>query len=418
MEGAVARHCLRQFIVKVHGRCDLACDYCYVYNSPDQGWRRRPRAMDLATLRWIGKRIAEHAAGHGLDAVEVTLHGGEPLLLGRERLLGMVSELRRLTAGTCELAIGLQTNGVRLDEGFADALVRANVRIGISLDGGREANDRHRLGHDGASSYERVAAAVSRMTQPERRGCFAGILATIDPANDPARLYHDLADLRPGRIDLLLPHATWESPPAAALPGRTPYGDWLIRFFDTWYDAPPVIGVRLFEEIMNALLGGASLSETVGLSAPQSIVIETDGSYEHLDTLKIAYDGAAATGCTVVQHSIDDALRSPALAAAPYGLAGLSQTCRECPIVTACGGGQYPHRYRATNGFDNPSVYCHDLGVLINHIDARLRADLARRGLDGPDRSLDDIGRPPENPPYAGSVRRPVDAAARRAAYR
>ena len=29
----------RQFIVKIHSRCDLACDHCYVYATPDQRWR-------------------------------------------------------------------------------------------------------------------------------------------------------------------------------------------------------------------------------------------------------------------------------------------------------------------------------------------------------------------------------------------
>ena len=31
----------QQFIVKVHGRCDLACSYCYVYASPDRSFQQR-----------------------------------------------------------------------------------------------------------------------------------------------------------------------------------------------------------------------------------------------------------------------------------------------------------------------------------------------------------------------------------------
>jgi uncharacterized protein len=37
-------------------------------------------------------------------------------------------------------------------------------------------------------------------------------------------------------------------------------------------------------------------------------------------------------------------------------------------VVTSCGGGLYAHRYRADNGFDNPSAYCPDLLKLITHI--------------------------------------------------
>jgi len=30
---------LREFIAKVHSRCDLARDYCYIYEMADQSWR-------------------------------------------------------------------------------------------------------------------------------------------------------------------------------------------------------------------------------------------------------------------------------------------------------------------------------------------------------------------------------------------
>src|SRR5262249_37802451 len=48
--------------------------------------------------------------------------------------------------------------------------------------------------------------------------------------------------------------------------------------------------------------------------------------------------------------------------------AGLSQTCRQCPVVSSCGGGLYAHRYRSGTGFANPAVYCADLLKLITHI--------------------------------------------------
>ena len=53
-------------------------------------------------------------------------------------------------------------------------------------------------------------------------------------------------------------------------------------------------------------------------------------------------------------------------------MAGLCQTCQECPVVSSCGGGLYTHRYRAGSGFDNPSVYCADLLKLITHIGSHL----------------------------------------------
>ena len=74
---------LSQFVLKVHSRCDLACDHCYVYEAADQSWRGRPMVISDSVVSQAAQRIGEHAGAHGLPAVQVVLHGGEPLLAGR-----------------------------------------------------------------------------------------------------------------------------------------------------------------------------------------------------------------------------------------------------------------------------------------------------------------------------------------------
>jgi uncharacterized protein len=334
--------------------------------------------MSQETVRATARRIASHAINNHLRRITVTLHGGEPLLAGHSQLRQIVHELRAATDGMTKLDINLQTNGVLLDHECATFLLDEQIRVGISLDGGRLANDRHRRFPHGGSSYERVSAAVELMSSARFRPIFAGILATIDPRNDPVALFRDLESMNPGRLDLLLPHATWDNPPPLAQIGRTVYGDWLITLFNTWYDAPPVIGVRLFQEIMHALLGGVSTSEAVGLTPPESIFIETDGTYELSDALKVTYPGAAAIGRNVFEHSIDAALEYSNKVSHEAEREHLSESCLSCPILIACGGGLHPHRYRSTNGFRNPSVYCHDLSALITHISQRITNDLKR----------------------------------------
>jgi uncharacterized protein len=177
-----------------------------------------------------------------------------------------------------------------------------------------------------------------------------------------------------------LPHGTWAAPPPGRDPGlaSTPYAKWLITIFEHWYPQPHT-RIRLFEEIMQLLLGGASDSEIVGLAPARMVVIETDGSVEQEDTLKIAFDGAPATGLHLDRDPLDAALLLPQIAARQIGARALSEQCRTCPVSAVCGGGLYSHRYREGTGFANPSVYCPDLIALISHIRDRLRADLAAR---------------------------------------
>jgi hypothetical protein len=70
----------RQFVLKIHSRCDLACDHCYVYEHADQSWRGRPLVIAQETVAAAGAAIATHARDHQLSEVRVILHGGEPLL--------------------------------------------------------------------------------------------------------------------------------------------------------------------------------------------------------------------------------------------------------------------------------------------------------------------------------------------------
>lgn len=369
----------RTFVLKVHGRCNLRCDYCYVYTMADQGWRSRPRAMSRAVIDQTAFRIAEHAAAHRIREIGIVLHGGEPLLAGPDVLAYSVAAIRRAVGAGTRLTFDIQTNGLLLDTEFLELFEDLGIRVGLSLDGDRDMNDRHRRGPDGAGSYAAATAAATRLRR--HPGLFSGFLGVIDVRNDPVRAYESLLPFVPPAVDFLLPHGNWSAPPPRRpATGRTaPYGDWLAAVFDRWYRAPEKeTSVRLFEEIMNLVLGGSSATEAVGAAPLATAVVETDGSVRHSDMLTAAYPAAGGTGRSVATDPFDSVLAVPAVAARQRGLRGLAATCRDCPVVRICGGGLYEHRYKAGTGFDNPSVYCPDLYRLIGHVQDRMAADLAR----------------------------------------
>jgi uncharacterized protein len=361
----------REFVLKVHQRCNLACDYCYVYELADQSWRDRPAAMSPQIWRAAARRVAAHADRHGLAEVTAVLHGGEPLLAGRDRLVELIGDFRAVVPS---ITFSTQTNGVLLDAPMLAALADQGVAIGVSLDGTAASHDRHRRHRNGRGSHAAAARALALLNEPRYRSSYAGLLCTVDPQSDPVQVYEELLSYAPPVIDLLLPHANWAMPP------KQPYADWLIAVFDRWYGAPRrETGIRLFEEIINLVLGGASRSDQVGLSPVAVAVIESDGAIEQVDSLKSAYPGAAATGLNVLANDFDAALRHPGVTARQAGRAALAQSCLACPVHEICGAGHYAHRYRPGGGFRNPSVYCTDLRRLIDHIGARVAADLTRR---------------------------------------
>ena len=290
----------------------------------------------------------------------------------RPRLRRIALELRSALPRACRLDLRIHTNGVLLDEQFCELFAEHGVKVGVSVDGDRAANDRHRRYADGRSSYDKVIQAISLLRDGRFRSLYAGLLCTIDVANDPLAVYDSLMDLRPPRIDFLLPHATWDHPPSRRAGADSEYADWLIAIFDRWLAQGSPVRIRTFDSIMSTLRGGPSYTEALGLEPAPLAVIETDGSYEQVDSLKAAYDGAPETGMNVFDHSIDAVARHPGILARQQGIAALSAACQECPVVSSCGGGLYTHRYRARSGFDNPSVYCADLLALISHVDNHL----------------------------------------------
>lgn len=364
----------RQFIVKLNGRCNLACTYCYVYEMADASWRSKPRIISVETLDRTARRIAEHATAHQLADVEVVLHGGEPLLCGVSFIDDAVSRLRGALPAAIGLSVRLQTNGTLLTTAVLDTLLTRGVKVGVSFDGTARSHDARRVHEDGRGSHDEVTGALRLLTTKPYVHVFSGILCTIDVTADPVRTYEALAAFSPPRIDFLLPHANWQTRPTAG------HGQWLAAAFDRWYDGAET-RVRLFEEIIRLLLGGHSTSEMIGLSPVALIVIDTDGSVEQVDTLKSAFPGAPATGMSVFTHSFDDVLALPSIAARQIGTKALADCCLACPVHRVCGGGYFPHRYRPGSGFRNPSVYCADLRYLISHIGRRIRADLMERRL-------------------------------------
>ncbi|MCO1594849.1 FxsB family radical SAM/SPASM domain protein [Micromonospora sp. RHAY321] len=370
---------VRQLVLKVHSRCNLACDYCYVYRHADQGWRDRPRVIAPATVDRVADRLAAHVARHGTDRVRVVLHGGEPLLAGAAVLDRTVRTLRTAMPTGATLDVAMQTNGVLLDEAMLALCHTHGIDIGVSLDGDRTANDRYRRHADGRGSFTEVAAALRLLARPEHRARYAGLLCTVDLANDPVVVYRSLREFDPPLLDLLLPHGNWTAPPPGRRPGdpATPYADWLIAVFDTWYrETPRRTGIRLFESLIALLLGGRSGTQALGATDPDIMTIETDGTIEGTDTLKTTTASVMRTGLDVFRHTFDEALGHPSLAGRPTGIAALAPACRTCPVVGACGGGLYAHRFRDGAGFAHPSVYCADLFRLIRHVQSVVAADV------------------------------------------
>ncbi|MGH9278976.1 MAG: cyclophane-forming radical SAM/SPASM peptide maturase YhhB [Acidimicrobiales bacterium] len=361
------------FLVKVASRCNLACDYCYVYEHADQSWKDQPAVMSVETVRRLAERLAEYTASERISRLLVIFHGGEPLIAGAERLTSAARVIRQAMPAGTAVDFSLQTNGLLADRRVLDLLASEGIGVSLSLDGPRWVHDAHRLTPHGRSSFEATMAALEVLeARPDQ---FTGVISVIDTAIEPDELFAFFSKRRIPQLDLLLPDAHHLRPP----PGRDSdpdlYERWLVRAFDVWFDRYPELPVRTFDTVLGAVVGLPGGTDAFGPGDVSLLTIETDGTYHDLDVLKITEHGATALGGGVADTEIRVVATSQRLAAhrSLLRVEGLSATCQACPEVGVCAGGSVPHRF-GTGGFDHPTVYCGEMLALIRHARRRLWA--------------------------------------------
>ena len=197
---------LQTFILKVASRCNIDCDYCYVFNLRSQAWRGLPARMSVEAATATAGRIGEYALTHELDVVHVVIHGGEPLLVSTGHLDGILRTLRTRIPSRTRVSFEIQTNATRITPAWLDLFEQFSVTVGVSIDGPPIANDRHRRSLLGRSTAEEAVRGIDLLRT--RPSLFAGILAVVDLANDPGEVYDYLASFEPPVIDFNLPHHT------------------------------------------------------------------------------------------------------------------------------------------------------------------------------------------------------------------
>jgi len=327
------------------------------------------------------KGIRMYCSERDLQQVEIIFHGGEPLLAGKSFFREFVSRANeQLLPDICP-AYNMQTNGTLLDQNWLDLLRELNIGFGISLDGPEELNDENRVDHRGRGSYARVRRAIDLILADSRiGGLFGGLLTVVNLDTDPVAIYDLYRGMGIRSVDFLLPDGHYDSlPPRLELSGEgTPYADWLIRLFDIWFaDNDPSFRIRIFENVIGLVFGMTAATDGMGGGTNGIIVIESDGTIEPVDVLKICGDRFTKTDFNVVTSAIKDAYQSDLIRIYQAGRYSLCGKCRECPVQAVCGGGYLPHRYSAVNGFQNPSVYCRDLMKLIMHIQKKVVSTLS-----------------------------------------
>ncbi|HEV7381003.1 MAG TPA: radical SAM protein [Dyadobacter sp.] len=353
---------LKGLILKVCSRCNLDCTYCYMYSQGDMSFLKQPKFISSDVIDQLCRRLTDYFTRNRPESFELILHGGEPTLLGTGAFDQLLTRISSETNSLVKLNYAVQSNGILLNDDWIKVFRKHQVGLGISVDGPKHVNDLHRKDHKGNGSFD---AVMKGLAVCNRHHYPFGLLGVQNPQTAPDELYAFSKKAGATNIDFLFPHHHHDKKPQ-----QTGYADWWISLFDIWFydndDSKP--NIRFLTQVIVNCLGLGQGFDMLGQQTNDYLVVETDGSIETVDAMKICGDGFTKENYHLQTHNFEQAMQSPLMHIYHNGHHNLSALCQNCPMVSVCGGGFLPHRFSRELQFDNPSVYCSDLKRIIHYI--------------------------------------------------
>lgn len=235
--------------------CNADCSYCFQ--------KHHGQIIDISTVEIILQKVVSNNYKKGIppknNILEVTWHGGEPLLAGVEFYRKVVEIEARLSEVVFDNRI--QTNGTLMTEEFARFFAENGFNVGFSLDGPEDLHNLHRRFRGvskgtfaatmrGIEQYRRYAmpdripviAVITRTSigrEPDINAFFKGLGAEVQL---------DIYDIK--CLDMQ-PSARNHPDVFNLAPTSAEAGQFLINLFDLWfYDQTQKVN---FSDLRNAV---------------------------------------------------------------------------------------------------------------------------------------------------------------------
>jgi len=184
---------LNTMVLNVTNQCNLACTYCYEYGED--------KIVDTEHGKQ-SKFMAEKTALESVDflmresgrVAHLTFFGGETLL-NFPVLKSTIAYARRRAAETGkEIDFSLTTNATLLKPEIIEFLAENRVGVTISIDGPREMQDKFRVFHNGAGSYDVVAPKIKELLRVHRSRPIGARVTLTSDTLDITRIYRHLTE--------------------------------------------------------------------------------------------------------------------------------------------------------------------------------------------------------------------------------
>jgi len=366
--------------------CNLDCTYCYYLEKENlyAGGGRDFRMADDVLETYIRQYIQSQP----VQQVSFAWQGGEPTLLGVDYFRKLV-QIQKKYANGKQIANAFQTNGVLLNDAWAEFFLENQFLIGISIDGPRELHDAYRVDKGGQPTFDRVMRGIETL---QRNKVDFNTLTTVHRANadSPLEVYRFLRDNGSGYMQFIpiverIAHQVTDeglrliSPDFAGAAKVAPwsveprqFGRFLCAIFDEWVRRD--VGrtfVQLFDVSLETWSGMEASLCIFRKQCGAALAIEHSGDLYSCDHFvypenrlgNIMESAMAALAGSEQQQKFGEAKEST-----------LPRYCRECDVRFACNGECPKHRFLTTpDGEPGLNYLCAGYKMFFHHVDPAMR---------------------------------------------
>ena len=244
---------LNSVLVKPAGPdCNLNCTYCFYLEKAELYHQTAKHRMDEQTLEILIKQVLEQAG----PSVSFGWQGGEPTLMGLP-FFKKVIEFQQKYGNGKTVGNGLQTNGLLLNEEWADFLNEYNWLVGLSLDGPQYIHDYYRITQSGKPTWEIIHNNAKMLLD---KGVAVNSLSclTDHSADHIEEIYNYHKDLGFEFMQFIpIVETDKQNPKQAAQFSLSPekYGEVLCKLWDLWIadfkNGVPTTSVRHFDSVFH-----------------------------------------------------------------------------------------------------------------------------------------------------------------------